>query len=84
MIDKAKMYKKNGPRSLGRGHQSGPRSPIFIFFEWSQLEKVTGESNVNRLGREEKEWAEVTGPRSPKWAEVTGPRSAWAELTCIP
>ena len=26
----AKMY-KNGPRSLGRGHQNGQRSPFFIF-----------------------------------------------------
>ena len=51
---------------------------------WSELEKVTGESNVNRLGREEKKWAKVTGPRSPKGAEVTGPRSPWAEVTCIP
>ena len=76
VTDKGKMY-NNGPRSLGRGHQSVPRSPFIIFFWWSELEKVTGESNVNRLGREEKKWAEVTGPRSPKWAEVTGPRSPW-------
>ena len=66
MTDKAKMY-NNGPRSLGRGHQSGPRSQFFIFImEWGELEKVTGESNVYRLGRDEKKWAEVTGPKSPK------------------
>ena len=67
VTDKAKMY-KNGPRSLGRDHQSGPRSPFLFFYEWSELEKVTGESNVNRLGREEKKWAEVTGARSPNLA----------------
>ena len=61
---------------MGRGHN--------FFYEWSELEKVTGESNVNRLGQEDKKWAEVTWPRSPKLAEVTGPRSSWAEVTCIP
>ena len=61
---------------MGRGHH------FLFFYEWSELEKVTGESNVNRLGREEKKWAEVTRPRSPKWAEITGPRSPWAEVTC--
>ena len=63
---------------VGRGHH------FSFFYEWSELEKVTGESNGNRLGREETKWAEVTGPRSPKWADVTGPRSPWAEVTCIP
>ena len=29
VTEKAKMY-KNGPRSLGRGHQIGPRSPFFM------------------------------------------------------
>ena len=76
------MY-TNGPRSLGRGHQSGPRSQFVISYDSNELEKVTGKSNGNRLGREKKKWAEVTRPRSPKWAEVTGPRSPWAEVTCI-
>ena len=62
---------------MGRGHQFN------FFYEWSELEKVTGECNVYRLHREKKKWAELTGPRSPKWAEVTGPRSLWAEVTCI-
>ena len=63
------MY-KNGPMSLGRGHQSGPRLPFLIFYEWIELEKVTGESNVNRLGREEK-----SGPRSLGRDHQSGPRS---------
>ena len=59
------MY-KNGPRSLGRGHQSGPSSPFFIFYEWSELERVTGESG----------WAErKSGPRSLDRDHQSGQRS---------
>ena len=31
VIEKAVMY-KNGPRSLGRGHQSEPWSPKLLFY----------------------------------------------------
>ena len=81
MTEKAKMY-KDRPSSLGRCHQSGPRSSFF-FYEWNELEELTRESTVARLGRDEKKWAEITGQRSLKWAEVTGPRSPSAEVTCI-
>ena len=49
---------------VGRGHH------FFNFYEWSELEKVTRESNVNRLGREEK-----SGPRSLGRDHQSGPRS---------
>ena len=54
----------NGPRSLGRGHH------VLYFCVWSELERVTGESNVNRLDREEK-----SGPRSLCQDHQSGPRS---------
>ena len=49
---------------MGRGHH------FLFFYEWSELEEVTGESNVTRLGREEK-----SGPRSPGRDHQSGPRS---------
>ena len=82
VTEKAEMY-KNGPSSLGRGHQIGPRSPFCIFYELNELEELTEESTVSKLGRERKKWAEITGSRSLKWAEVIGPKSPWAEVTCI-
>ena len=46
------------------------QSNHFLFFhEWSAFEKLTGESNVNRLGREEK-----SGPRSMGQDHQSGPK----------
>ena len=63
------MYK------IGRGHWAevtkvGRGHHLVNFYEWSELEKVTGASNVNRRGRDKK-----SGPMSLGRDHQSGPRS---------
>ena len=57
--------------SLGRGHQRRPRSTFFICFELNELEELTRESTIARLGQDGKKLAEITNVGRGHWAEIT-------------